>query len=45
MGYEYRPIVGQNYRYEKDRDKPFKLSRSKDSNKHSPSIGNKPFLI
>ena len=29
MSYEYRPIVGQNYRYEKDRDKPFKLSRSK----------------
>jgi len=29
MSYEYRPIVGQNYRYEQDRDKPFKLSRSK----------------
>mgnify|MGYP001274777849 CR=1 FL=1 len=29
MGYEYRPIVGENWRYHPDSDKPFKLSRSK----------------
>ena len=29
MAYEYRPLVGENYRYKKDSEKPFKISRSK----------------
>ena len=29
MAYEYRPLVGENYRYKTDSEKPFKISRSK----------------
>tara|TARA_X000000368_G_scaffold116926_1_gene91304 strand:+ start:1596 stop:2357 length:762 start_codon:yes stop_codon:yes gene_type:complete len=29
MVYQYRPIVGENYRYDVNSDKPFKISRSK----------------
>jgi hypothetical protein len=29
MGYPYNPRVGDNYRYEKDSSKPFKVSRTK----------------
>ena len=29
MSYEYRPLVGENYRYNTNSEKPFKLSRSK----------------
>ena len=29
MAYQYRPLVGENYRYKTDSEKPFKISRSK----------------
>ena len=29
MSYEYRPLVGENYRYNVDSEKPFKISRTK----------------
>ena len=29
MSYDYRPIIGEDYRYQKNSDKPFKISRTK----------------